>query len=106
MDTEHGTDLWGGSSNISIHDETLGLIGFRDTRQARAVQAKAFRFQAIFFYPYLYDRIELSLGVWKVYNTQDLLHQSNCISLYCNLKEHNHISNFTIKQIRQSIPDE
>lgn len=57
----------------------------------------------VVFDPYLQDRMEWSLCIWKVYNSQDLLYESDCISLHCNLKEHSHISDFTIKQTRQSI---
>lgn len=39
----------------------------------------------------------------RVYTLQDLLYQSDCVSLHCNLNEHNHhlINDFTIKQMRQ-----
>ncbi|XP_010000172.1 PREDICTED: C-terminal-binding protein 2 [Chaetura pelagica] len=86
-----------------IRGETLGLIGFGRTAQAVAVRAKAFGFNVIFYDPYLQDGIERSLGVQRVYTLQDLLYQSDCVSLHCNLNEHNHhlINDFTIKQMRQ-----
>ncbi|PKU31398.1 hypothetical protein llap_18298 [Limosa lapponica baueri] len=73
------------------------------TAQAVAVRAKAFGFNVIFYDPYLQDGIERSLGVQRVYTLQDLLYQSDCVSLHCNLNEHNHhlINDFTIKQMRQ-----
>ncbi|POI29642.1 hypothetical protein CIB84_006608, partial [Bambusicola thoracicus] len=72
----------------------------RRTAQAVAVRAKAFGFNVIFYDPYLQDGIERSLGVQRVYTLQDLLYQSDCVSLHCNLNEHNHhlINDFTIKQ--------
>ncbi|EGV98958.1 hypothetical protein I79_008259 [Cricetulus griseus] len=91
------------SGAARIRGETLGLIGFGRTGQAIAVRAKAFGFSVIFYDPYLQDGIERSLGVQRVYILQDLLYQSNCVSLYCNRNEHNHhlINDFTIKQMRQ-----
>lgn len=71
------------------------------TGQAVAVRAKAFGFSVIFYDPYLQDGVERSLGVQRVYTLQDLLYQSDCVSLHCNLNEHNHhlINDFTIKQV-------
>lgn len=80
---------------------TLSLCAGR-TGQAVAVRAKAFGFSVIFYDPYLQDGIERSLGVQRVYTLQDLLYQSDCVSLHCNLNEHNHhlVNDFTIKQVR------
>lgn len=65
------------------------------------MRAKAFGFNVIFYDPYLQDGLERSLGVQRVYTLQDLLYQSDCVSLHCNLNEHNHhlINDFTIKQV-------
>ncbi|ERE80354.1 C-terminal-binding protein 2-like isoform 2, partial [Cricetulus griseus] len=91
------------SGAARIRGETLGLIGFGSTGQAVAVRAKAFGFSVIFYDPYLQDGIEQSLGMQRVYTLQDLLYQSDCVSLYYNLNEHNHhlINDLTIKQMRQ-----
>lgn len=73
------------------------------TGQAVAVRAKVFGFNVIFYDPYLQDGLERSLGVQRVYTLQDLLYQSDCVSLHCNLNEHNHhlINDFTIKQVHK-----
>lgn len=65
------------------------------------MRAKVFGFNVIFYDPYLQDGLERSLGVQRVYTLQDLLYQSDCVSLHCNLNEHNHhlINDFTIKQV-------
>ncbi|XP_010857873.1 PREDICTED: C-terminal-binding protein 2 [Bison bison bison] len=80
-----------------------GTLSFRTGRtgQAVAVRAKAFGFSVLFYDPYLQDGTERSLGVQRVYTLQDLLYQSDCVSLHCNLNEHNHhlINDFTIKQV-------
>uniref|UniRef100_A0A8C5B329 C-terminal-binding protein 2 n=1 Tax=Gadus morhua TaxID=8049 RepID=A0A8C5B329_GADMO len=89
------------SGAARIRGETLGLIGFGRSGQAVAVRAKVFGFNVIFYDPYLQDGLERSLGVQRVYTLQDLLYQSDCVSLHCNLNEHNHhlINDFTIKQV-------
>ncbi|RXM35997.1 C-terminal-binding protein 2 [Acipenser ruthenus] len=91
------------SGAARIRGETLGLIGFGRAGQAVAVRAKVFGFNVLFYDPYLQDGLERSLGVQRVYTLQDLLYQSDCVSLHCNLNEHNHhlINDFTIKQMRQ-----
>ncbi|MEE6486486.1 hypothetical protein FKM82_014614 [Ascaphus truei] len=91
------------SGAARVRGETLGLLGFGRTGQAVAVRAKVFGFSVIFYDPYLQDGTERSLGVQRVYTLQDLLYQSDCVSLHCNLNEHNHhlINDFTIKQMRQ-----
>ncbi|XP_075072158.1 C-terminal-binding protein 2 isoform X1 [Mixophyes fleayi] len=91
------------SGAARVRGETLGLIGFGRVGQAVAVRAKVFGFSVIFYDPYLQDGTERSLGVQRVYTLQDLLYQSDCVSLHCNLNEHNHhlINDFTIKQMRQ-----
>ena len=97
----------------------VGRIG-----SAVALRAKAFGFNVIFYDPYLPDGIERSLGLTRVYTLQvstvivdprgaveltfltfllqDLLFQSDCVSLHCTLNEHNHhlINEYTIKQMR------
>ena len=41
-------------------------------------------------------------SITRVYTLQELLFQSDCVSLHCNLNEHNHhlINDYTIKQMR------
>ncbi|BES96627.1 C-terminal Hypothetical protein protein [Nesidiocoris tenuis] len=85
-----------------IRGDTLGIIGLGRIGSAVALRAKAFGFNVIFYDPYLPDGIEKSLGLTRVYTLQDLLFQSDCVSLHCTLNEHNHhlINDFTIKQMR------
>jgi len=42
------------------------------------------------------------VGITRVYTLQDLLFQSDCVTLHCSLNEHNHhlINDFTMKQMR------
>uniref|UniRef100_UPI0035901997 C-terminal-binding protein 1-like isoform X1 n=2 Tax=Myxine glutinosa TaxID=7769 RepID=UPI0035901997 len=91
------------SGAARIRGETLGIIGFGRVGQAVALRAKAFGFNVIFYDPYLGDGVERALGVQRVSTLQELLFNSDCVSLHCSLNEHNHhlINDFTIKQMRQ-----
>lgn len=85
-----------------IRGDTLGIVGLGRIGSAVALRAKAFGFNVIFYDPYLPDGIEKSLGLTRLYTLQDLLFQSDCVSLHCTLNEHNHhlINEYTIKQMR------
>ncbi|XP_014665560.1 PREDICTED: C-terminal-binding protein-like [Priapulus caudatus] len=85
-----------------IRGDTLGIVGLGRIGTAVAMRAKVFGFSVIFYDPYLVDGIEKSLGLTRVYTLQDLLFQSDCVSLHCSLNEHNHhlINEYTIKQMR------
>lgn len=85
-----------------IRGDTLGIVGLGHVGKAVALRAKVFGFNVIFYDPYLADGTEKSLGITRVYTLQDLLFQSDCVSLHCSLNEHNHhlINDYTIKQMR------
>ncbi|XP_076466236.1 C-terminal-binding protein-like isoform X2 [Babylonia areolata] len=85
-----------------IRGDTLGIVGLGRVGTAVAIRAKVFGFNVIFYDPYLADGIEKSLGITRVYTLQELLFQSDCVSLHCSLNEHNHhlINDYTIKQMR------
>lgn len=84
-----------------IRGDTLGLVGLGRIGSAVALRAKGFGLNVIFYDPYLPDGIDRALGITRVYTLQDLLFQSDCVSLHCTLNEHNHhlINEFTIKQV-------
>ncbi|KAK3590266.1 hypothetical protein CHS0354_041344 [Potamilus streckersoni] len=85
-----------------IRGDTLGIVGLGRVGSAVALRAKVFGFNVIFYDPYLPDGVEKSLGITRVYTLQDLLFQSDCVTLHCSLNEHNHhlINDYTIKQMR------
>ncbi|ESO95173.1 hypothetical protein LOTGIDRAFT_160939 [Lottia gigantea] len=85
-----------------IRGDTLGIVGLGRVGTAVAIRAKVFGFNVIFYDPYLADGVEKSLGITRVYTLQELLFQSDCVSLHCKLNEHNHrlINDYTIKQMR------
>ncbi|KAL0621211.1 C-terminal-binding protein 2 [Plecturocebus cupreus] len=91
--TDCGADLRGGSGAGHIPGKTLGLIRFGHTEQTVVVQPKTFGFRWN----------KACLGLQRVCALQDLVHQSDCLSLHCNFNEHNHnlANDFTIKQMRQ-----
>ncbi|VDP79290.1 unnamed protein product [Echinostoma caproni] len=81
--TSLGLLLWF-AANVFYYLTILGRVG-----TAVALRAQAFGFQIIFFDPYLPDGIERSLGIERVYSLQDLLFQSDCVTLHCSLNEQN-----------------
>lgn len=84
-------------------DNPLALAFFAGRiGSAVALRAKVFGFNVVFYDPYLPDGMDKSLGLQRVYTLQDLLFQSDCVSLHCTLNEHNHhlINEYTIKQMR------
>lgn len=85
-----------------IRGDTLGIIGLGRIGTAVALRAKAFGFNVVFYDPYLPEGIEKSLGLTRVLTVQDLLFQSDCISLHCTLNEQNHhmVDEQFIKQMR------
>lgn len=85
-----------------IRGDTLGIVGLGRVGTAVALRAKAFGFSVVFYDPYLVDGVEKSLGLTRVYSLQDLLFQSDCVSLHCSLNEHNKhlINETTVKQMR------
>ncbi|UYV75587.1 CTBP1 [Cordylochernes scorpioides] len=85
-----------------IRGDTLGIVGLGHVGTAVALRAKVFGFNVVFYDPYLADGVEKSLGITRVYTLQDLLFQSDCVTLHCALNDHNHhlINEYTIKQMR------
>ncbi|XP_013782633.1 C-terminal-binding protein-like [Limulus polyphemus] len=85
-----------------IRGDTLGIVGLGRVGTAVAIRAKVFGFNVIFYDPYLPDGTDRALGINRVYTLQELLFQSDCVSLHCTLNEHNHhlINEYTIKQMR------
>ncbi|VDL88592.1 unnamed protein product [Schistocephalus solidus] len=86
-----------------IRGDTLGIIGLGRVGSAVALRAQAFGFRVTFYDPYLSDGIERSLGIERVYQLQDLLYASDCVTLHCSLTEQNRhmINEETIKIMRK-----
>lgn len=90
------------SGSARIRRDTLGIVGLGRVGTAVALRAQAFGFHITFYDPYLPDGIERSLGIERVYSLQDLLFQSDCVTLHCSLNEQNRymINEHTIKLMR------
>ncbi|CAL8076656.1 unnamed protein product [Calicophoron daubneyi] len=90
------------NGSARIRRDTLGIVGLGRVGTAVALRAQAFGFHITFYDPYLPDGIERSLGIERVYSLQDLLFQSDCVTLHCSLNEQNRhmINEHTIKLMR------
>jgi C-terminal binding protein len=85
-----------------IRGDTLGIIGLDQAGIAVAQRAKGFGFNVIFYDPNKPDGYDRCLGISRVATLQELLNQSDCVTLHCSLNEKTiHIINeSTIKQMR------
>lgn len=88
-----------------IRGDTLGIIGFGRVGTAVAMRAQAFGFRVCFYDPYVPDGVERSMGIERVYTLQDLLYQSDCVSLHCSLNEQTKklINDHTLKMMRPGL---
>jgi len=88
---------------VRLRGETLGLIGFGKVGVAVAIRAKCFGFNVVFYDPNISEGYEKAFGVQRCLNLNDLLQQSDCISLHASLNESSyHILNEqTFKQVKQ-----
>jgi C-terminal binding protein len=77
-----------------LRGRTLGLIGCGRIGTAMALRAKALGMRVVFYDPYKPDGLEKALGVERCWRLDDLLTQSQFLSLHCPLTaETRHILN-------------
>jgi C-terminal binding protein len=77
-----------------LRGRTLGLIGCGRIGTAMAFRAKALGMRVVFYDPYKPDGLEKALGVERCWRLDDLLTQSQFLSLHCPLTaETRHILN-------------
>src|SRR5205814_6214468 len=62
--------------------QTFGIIGLGRIGTAVALRAKAFNFRVVFYDPYLPNGAELALGVSRAATLEDLLRQTNTLSIH------------------------
>jgi lactate dehydrogenase-like 2-hydroxyacid dehydrogenase len=65
--------------------QVFGIIGLGRIGTAVALRARAFNMQVMFFDPYVPPGQELALGLRRAATLQDLLGQSDIVSLHCPL---------------------
>src|ERR1700720_2989446 len=65
--------------------QTFGIIGLGRIGTAVALRAKAFNFRVVFYDPYLPNGTELALGISRAATLEDLLRQTNTLSIHAPL---------------------
>lgn len=70
-----------------LRGKTLGLIGCGRIGTATALRAKAFGLNVVFYDPHLPEGVDKALGILRVHQLEQLLEQSDFISLHCYLDE-------------------
>jgi phosphoglycerate dehydrogenase-like enzyme len=68
-----------------LREMTFGIIGLGRIGTATALRAKALGFKVCFYDPYLPNGTDKAVGVSRVRHLDDLLHQSDVLSLHCPL---------------------
>jgi C-terminal binding protein len=65
--------------------QTFGLVGMGRIATAVALRAKAFGFRVVFYDPYVPNGIELGLGIERAATLEDLLRQTDTLSVHTPL---------------------
>src|SRR5256885_5137257 len=65
--------------------QTFGIVGLGRIGTAVALRAKAFNFRVVFYDPYLPNGAELALGISRAATLEDLLRQTNTLSIHAPL---------------------
>jgi len=68
-----------------LRELTFGIVGLGRIGTAAALRARAFGFDVCFYDPYLPNGVDKALGVRRVRTLDDLLRQSDVLSLHCPL---------------------
>jgi phosphoglycerate dehydrogenase-like enzyme len=65
--------------------QTFGIVGLGRIGTAVALRAKALQFRVVFYDPYLPNGSELALGIERAATLEDLLRQTNTLSIHAPL---------------------
>jgi C-terminal binding protein len=65
--------------------QTFGIVGLGRIGTAVALRAKAFNFRVVFYDPHLPNGAELALGIERAPTLEDLLRQTNTLSIHAPL---------------------
>jgi phosphoglycerate dehydrogenase-like enzyme len=69
---------------------TFGIVGLGRIGTATALRAKALGFKVVFFDPYLPNGADKAVGVTRARSLDELLMQTDVLSLHCPLNEETH----------------
>jgi phosphoglycerate dehydrogenase-like enzyme len=85
-----------------MRGKTLGLVGCGRIGTATALRARALGLDVVFYDPYVPQGTDKALGIRRVYGLEELLRQSQFVSLHCYLDEASHhlINAKTLAQMR------
>ena len=65
----------------------FGVVGIGRIGTAAALRAKAFGMDVVFYDPYVSNGVDLALGVRRVHSLEDLMRQSDVVSVHVPLSE-------------------
>jgi phosphoglycerate dehydrogenase-like enzyme len=66
---------------------TFGVVGIGRIGTAAALRAKAFGMDVVFYDPYVGNGVDLSLGVRRVHSLEELMRQSDVVSVHVPLSD-------------------
>ena len=70
--------------------QTFGIVGLGRIGTAVALRAKAFDFRVVFYDPHLPNGVELALGIERAPTLEDLLRQTDTLSVHAPLTPETH----------------
>lgn len=76
--------------SFRLRGKTLGLVGCGRIGTATALRARAFGLEVVFYDPFAREGTDKALGIRRVYRFEELLEQSDFVSLHCYLDETTH----------------
>ena len=88
---------------MRIRGDKLGIVGLGNIGTAVALRAKAFGFEVLYYDPEIPDGKGRSLGLKKMNTLNELLHDSDCVSVHCSLtrQTYNLFNEVSFSKMRQ-----
>jgi phosphoglycerate dehydrogenase-like enzyme len=85
-----------------LRGKTFGIVGCGRIGTATALRARALGLDVVFYDPYLRQGMDKALGIRRVYRLEELLEESDFVSLHCYLDAGSHhlINARTIARMR------